>query len=96
MIEPMLSPVDLYPYIRDYRSADGKPVIEHVSVGGESGPNARPCDYGWVEDVQRQCLENGISFYYHQTGARLIKDGKLYNIPRPLQHSQAHKAGLDI
>ena len=41
-------------------------------------------------------LENEISFYYHQTGARLLKDGKLYNIPRPLQHSQAHKAGLDL
>ena len=96
MIEPMLSPIDLYPYIRDYRSADGKPVIEHVSVGGESGPNARPCDYAWVENVQRQCLENRISFYYHQTGARLIKDGKLFNIPRYLQHSQAHKAGIDL
>ena len=31
-----------------------------------------------------------------QTGARLLKDGKLYNIPRPLQHSQAHKASLDL
>jgi hypothetical protein len=41
-------------------------------------------------------VEYGLSFYYHQTGARLIKDGKLFNIPRPLQHAQAHKAGLDI
>ena len=48
-----------------------------------------------VEDVHSQCMENGISFYYHQTGARLRKDGKLYNIPRKLQHIQAHKAGLD-
>ena len=65
-------------------------------MGGESGALARVCDYEWVENVQKQCKENGISFYYHQTGAKLIKDGRLYNIPRKLQHIQAHKAGLDI
>ena len=48
-----------------------------------------------VEAVHAQCVENGISFNYHQTGAKLIKDGKLYDIPRKLQHTQAHKAGLD-
>lgn len=96
MIEPMLTAVNLNPYIDKYRSCDGSPVIKHVSVGGESGPGARPCDYKWVEDVHNQCTDYGISFYYHQTGAKLIKDGRIYNIPRPLQHSQAHKAGLDI
>ena len=95
MIEPMLSSVDLRPYMNNYRCPDGTPVIKHVSVGGESGPDARPCDYAWVEDVHDQCTENGISFYYHQTGAKLIKDGKVYHIPRKVQHSQAHKAGLD-
>jgi protein gp37 len=95
MIEPMLTAVDLQPYIKGYRSSDGSPVIKHVSVGGESGPEARICDYSWVEAVHAQCIENGISFNYHQTGAKLIKDGKLYDIPRKLQHTQAHKAGLD-
>ena len=96
MIEPMLTAVDLRPYIEQYRTSDGSPVIEHVSVGGESGAGARVCDFEWVKDIHQQCNENGISFYYHQTGAKLIKDGKLYNIPRKLQHIQAHKAGLDI
>ena len=95
MIEPMLSAVNLTPYIEKYRSADGTPVIKHVSVGGESGFDARICDYAWVEDVHSQCINNGITFYYHQTGAKLLKDGKLYNIPRKKQHSQAHRAGLD-
>ena len=95
MIEPMLSAVDLRPYIEKYRTSDGAPIIRHVSVGGESGADARVCDYAWVEDVHAQCAQNGISFYYHQTGAKLIKDGKLYQIPRKLQHRQAHKAGLD-
>jgi len=41
------------------------------------------------------CKENSASFSYHQTGARLIKDGKEYLIPREYQHSQARKAKLD-
>lgn len=95
MIEPMLTAVDLSRFIEEYRADDGTPLIRRVSVGGESGPDARACDYSWVEQVHSQCKENGISFYYHQTGAKLIKDGKTYSIPRALQHSQAHKAGLD-
>ncbi len=95
MIEPMLSAVDLRPYIEKYRSEDGSPIIKLVAVGGESGAEARICNYTWVEDVHSQCIENGIAFHYHQTGAKLLKDGKLYNIPRKMQHSQAHRAGLD-
>ena len=91
MIEPMLSPVDLGPWFRDYPGA-----VEAVSAGGESGPDARPCDFAWVTRVRDCCSEYGVAFSYHQTGARLIKDGKDYIIPRRLQHSQAKKAGLDI
>lgn len=95
MIEPMLSSVNLRRYFSDYK-ADGLPLIESVSVGGESGPDARPCDYAWVLDVHMQCVENGVAFSYHQTGARLIKGGKEYLIPREYQHEQAHKARLDF
>lgn len=90
MVEPMLSAVNLRPFFQNYPGR-----IESVSVGGESGPDARPCDYEWVLDLHRQCLNYDIGFSYHQTGAKLIKDGKLYNIPRKLQHEQAWKAGLD-
>lgn len=90
MVEPMLSAVNLTPYFKEYPSA-----IDSVSAGGESGPQARPCDYEWVLDLHRQCMEYGIGFFYHQTGARLIKDGKMYQIPRRLQHEQASKARLD-
>ena len=86
-IEPMLEQIDLSRYLNG--------GIPSVSVGGESGTHARPCDFDWVLDIRRQCIENGVSFSYHQTGYRLIKDGKLYLIPRKLQHSQAKKAGID-
>ncbi|MBR4766824.1 MAG: DUF5131 family protein [Clostridia bacterium] len=86
-IEPMLERIDISRYLNG--------AISSVSVGGESGTYARPCDFDWVLDIRRQCVENGVSFSYHQTGYRLIKDGKLYVIPRKLQHRQAKKAGID-
>lgn len=88
MIEPMLSSVNLRQYL-----SIGK--ISDVNVGGESGPEARLCDYRWVLDVHSQCIEYNVGFSYHQTGARLLKDGKEYHISREYQHQQAKKAGLD-
>lgn len=91
MIEPMLTAVDLTAYFKCFPG-----VIEAVSAGGESGPDARVCRYEWVTDVQKQCREYGAAFHYHQTGARLIKDGREYIIPRKYQHIQARRAGIDI
>ena len=95
MVEPMLTAVNLRPFFNQYLR-DGRPLIEAVSAGGESGPEARPCDYAWVLDLHKQCVESRVSFSYHQTGARLIKNGKEYLIPRKRQHEQAHKAHLDF
>ena len=96
MVEPMLSAVDLRAFFSDYKDPEGRPLIRSVSVGGESGSNARPCDFDWVLDLHAQCLKHGVKFHYHQTGARLIKDGKEYRIPRSQQHKQARKAHLDF
>ena len=85
--EPLLEKVDLSRWL-GYG-------IETVGAGGESGPDARICDYEWVLDLKRQCTDAGVYFNYHQTGARLRKDGRIYTIPRRLQHEQARKAGLD-
>ena len=49
-----------------------------------------------MKDVYRQCMENGASFYYHQTGARLIKDGKEVYVPRREQHWKARLAMNEI
>ena len=84
---PLLGPLDLKPWL--------PPAIEEVSVGGESGPEARICDYDWVLAVRQQCVEAEIPFWYHQTGARLLKEGRLYRIRREYQHAQARKAGID-
>jgi hypothetical protein len=41
-------------------------------------------------------LKNRVAFYFKQTGARFQKDGRLYRIPRRLQHAQARKAGINL
>ena len=78
------------------RRADSSVILDEVSAGGESGENARPCDFSWVLNLREQALDAGAAFTFHQTGARLVKDGVLYKIPRAFQHSQAKKAGIDI
>ena len=88
--EPMLEGINIRRYLKDH-----KDKIELVSCGGESGPEARVCDYRWVLNTHLQCVEAGVPFSYHQTGARLKKGDRIYDIPRHLQHQQAKKAGLD-
>lgn len=88
--EPLLTPLSLLPYL----TAADAPIAQ-VTVGGESGEQARLCEYDWVLSIREQCLSTGVPFSYHQTGARLKKDGREYRIPRKLQQIQAKKAGLD-
>lgn len=85
--EPLLGPIDLRPWLTD---------IEQVIVGGESGLEARECRYEWVMALHEQCLAKDISFWFKQTGANFVKDGKSYRIPRKEQFPQARKAGIDI
>lgn len=40
-------------------------------------------------------MEKDVPFRYHQTGAKLLKNGKLYRIRRPFQVLQACKAGIN-
>lgn len=42
--------------------------IDWVIVGGESGPNARPMDAVWVEDLQNQCRKAEVPFFFKQWG----------------------------
>ena len=86
MIEPMLEEVDISKYIDK---------IDVVSVGGESGDNARPLNFDWVKKIRQECKKAHVQFNFHQTGAKLIVDNKLYNIPRNKQHSQARLAFKD-
>ena len=88
IVAPMLEHMDISAYIDE--------EIEEVSVSGESGADARPCNYEWVLDIRRQCIEKIVPFRFHQTGAHFIKDGKMYYVKRKYQLSQAAKAGINF
>lgn len=88
IIAPILEKIDISPFLDN--------SVEEVAVSGESGNDARICDYGWVLEIRRQCVEKGVPFSFHQTGAKFKKDGRIYRIKRKFQISQARKAGIDV
>ncbi len=85
--EPLLERIDISKYLSN--------EIEEVIAGGESGNEARPCNYDWILFLRSQCTQKGVPFTFKQTGANFIKDGKSYRIPRKFQHSQARKANIN-
>ncbi len=63
--------------------------IDWVIVGGESGHNPRPMDVEWVLDIQTQCMQNQVAFFFKQWGGKNKKrngrmlNGKIYDeMPR--------------
>lgn len=87
--EPLLGRIDLKPY-------DIGIWAEQVVAGGESGMGARPCNFDWVMELHDLCIEQNVSFWFKQTGAKFVKDEKIYSINRKFQHSQARKAGINF
>lgn len=43
--------------------------IDWVIVGGESGPQARPLQGAWVENIKSQCLSSDVAFFFKQWGS---------------------------
>ena len=82
--EPLLTPIQLQPYLQ--------PQISRVTVGGESGEQARLCRWEWVTSLAAQCRAANVPFVFKQTGTFFEKGGLCYKIPRALQHAQAQKA----
>jgi len=64
--------------------------IDWIVVGGESGPGARPMDKAWVLDIQRQCREQNVHFFFKQWGGVNKKkngrrlNGRIYDAMPPL------------
>lgn len=87
--EPMLEKINIEKYLQSNR-------ISHVICGGESGEQARECHYEWILNTREQCKKFHVPFYFKQTGANFVKDGKRYQIPRKEQLKQAKKANINI
>lgn len=59
--------------------------IDWVIVGGESGHKPRPMDPDWVLDIQEQCQQSNVAFFFKQWGGKNKKkagrelNGKTYD-----------------
>lgn len=90
MCAPLLGPVDLSPYL-----ASGQ--IRQVVCGGENYDGARPCHFEWVQQLQKQCVEQNVTFCFLETGTVFVKDGKRYRLPgKELQSRMAYKSGMNF
>lgn len=49
--------------------------IDWVITGGESGPEARPCDPDWVREIRDRCQAHQVAFFHKQWGGRTPKSG---------------------
>jgi len=53
--------------------------IHWAIVGGESGPNARPMNPIWVDEIFDQCVESDAAFFFKQWGGKNKKaTGRTY------------------
>jgi len=84
---PLLSAIDLTPYLHG---------IEHVTVGGETGREARECDYDWVLDIREQCVKAGITFWFKNTGSYFKRDGAVQKNNPFKQNGVAKELGISI
>jgi protein gp37 len=80
-LEPLLGPIDARPHLPPFHGADPfkryiPPDIDWVIVGGESGPNARPCQLGWIADIVAQCKDAGVPCFVKQLGRNAWDGGK--------------------
>lgn len=88
MAAPLLSEIMIEKYLAQSK-------IDSVTVGGENYDGARICSYDWVKSLYDQCVKYDVGFEFYETGAKFMKDGRVYNIPRLLQREQAVKSGLN-
>ena len=84
---PLLGAIDLSPYLGG---------VEHVTVGGETGREARECDYDWVLAVREQCVKADVTFWFKKTGSFFKRDGAVQKINPFKQGSVAKELDINI
>jgi protein gp37 len=87
--EPLLGEVDIFAPIRDMKDrdtdfdpgGDGR-YLHWVIVGGESGPDARPCNVDWIKSIVRQCKAAGVPCFVKQLGSNQHIGSEYFNRPK--------------
>ena len=84
---PLLEAIDLTPFLHG---------VDHVTVGGETGRDARECDFDWVLCIREQCAKANITFWFKNTGSLFRHNGKVEKINPFKQARMAKELGIDI
>ncbi len=83
-VEPLLGPVNLERWLCSCPvrcelaggsiacTSDG--YVDWVVIGGESGPNARPCALEWIESIVKQCQAASVPVFVKQLGAFIVSE----------------------
>lgn len=84
---PLLGPIDLSRHLSG---------MDHVTVSGETGREARVCDYDWVLSIREQCVNAGITFWYKGTGSLFRRDGVTQKVNPYKQGSLAKELNISV
>ncbi|MDR1821728.1 MAG: phage Gp37/Gp68 family protein [Oscillospiraceae bacterium] len=84
---PLLEAIDISPYLHG---------IEHVTVAGETGREAREFNYEWVLDIREQCVTANVTFWFKSTGSLFKRNGIAERINPFKQGSKAKELDIDI
>lgn len=84
---PLLEEIDLTPYLSE---------VDHVTVGGETGRDARVCDYDWVLKIREQCIKADKTFWFKNTGFYFKHDGGIEIVNPYKQTGIAKELQIDI
>nr|WP_122012513.1 DUF5131 family protein [Maliibacterium massiliense] len=84
---PLLEAIDLTDYLHG---------VEHVTVGGETGRDARVCDMDWVLAIRDQCARAHVTFWFKNTGSYFRRNGAVEKINSFKQASMAKGLGINI
>lgn len=70
--EPLLEDLgDLTPLCLRDIAPDGRPAVDWVIVGGESGPGRRPFNPDWARSIRDQCAAARVPFFMKQIDKKI-------------------------
>ena len=79
-LEPLLGPVKLtVGQWLDSGTPIPRPKLDWMIIGGESGPNARPCNVEWIRSLVKQGQAAGVATFVKQFSGR--KSGEQGDLP---------------
>ena len=67
-----------------------------MTVGGETGQEARECDYDWVLNIREQCVKANVTFWFKNTGSFFKRDGVVEKVNPFKQTSMAKELCINI